>query len=257
MTIAKLSSSVRINEGKDLGLGFKFEKKNFCMPGYARRDADGKWELSPLALAAFKEYHAKFPLIFSGLTKVQDARELNPKQLVAGVEDPDKYVQEALDWIKKHDLSRLPLLPGDSQVVSPKTIAVLEACADDLCKMMAEAVKVKKVETFKMSDLLLPQPGQVPEALGQGKQKFLCGDRVVNCVAGGPVPLGARATVVAVEEPSIDIVLDSKIVSGNTLGGRCSDFRGYRVKVEALLNLSDKPSRTANSKPKGAGHAGL
>ena len=34
---------------------------------------------------------------------------------------------------------------------------------------------------------------------------------------GGPVPLGARATVVCVEEPFIDIVLDSKIVSGNKL----------------------------------------
>jgi hypothetical protein len=41
MVVAKLSGSVRIKDGKDLGLGFKFEKKNFCMPGYARRDRDG------------------------------------------------------------------------------------------------------------------------------------------------------------------------------------------------------------------------
>ena len=77
-----------------------------------------------------------------------------------------------------------------------------------------------------MSDLLLQQPGLVPDALTQGKQNFQCGDRVVNCLAGGPVPLGARATVVGVEEPLIDILLDTKIVLGNTLGRRCSDFRG-------------------------------
>ena len=38
MVVGKFCSSVRIKEGKDIGLGFKFEKKNFCMPGYARRD---------------------------------------------------------------------------------------------------------------------------------------------------------------------------------------------------------------------------
>jgi hypothetical protein len=38
MVVGKFCSSVRIKEGKDIGLGFKFEKKNFCMPGYARRN---------------------------------------------------------------------------------------------------------------------------------------------------------------------------------------------------------------------------
>jgi hypothetical protein len=87
----------------------------------------------------------------------------------------------------------------------------------------------------------------------QGKQTFQCGDRVVNCVSGGPVPLAARGTVVAVEEPFVDLVLDAKTVSGNTLGGRCSDFRGYRVKMEALLNLSDKPGRSSKKAPAPAG----
>ena len=35
------------------------------------------------------------------------------------------------------------------------------------------------------------------------------------------MPLGARATVVCVEEPFVDIVLDSKIVSGNKLVCLC------------------------------------
>lgn len=61
------------------------------------------------------------------------------------------------------------------------------------------------------------------------------------------MPLGARATVVGVEEPLIDILLDTTIVSGNTLGRRCSDFRGYHVKFESLLNLSDKPSHASKS----------
>ena len=55
MVIAKLSSSVRIKDGKDLGLGFKFEKKNFCMPGYARRDSEGKFFPSVCALGRPRE----------------------------------------------------------------------------------------------------------------------------------------------------------------------------------------------------------
>ena len=217
----------------------------------------GKWELSPLALAAFKEYHAKFPLIFSGLAKVADARELDPKQLCKDAEDPDAYVHQALDWIKVHELSRLPLLPASVDMVGGPTIKNIEACADELVKMVAKAVPVKKLETFKVSDLLLPQQGVVPEALTKGKQIFKCGDRIVNCVAGGPVPIAARGTVVAVEEPFLDIVLDTNIVSGNTLGGRCSDFRGYRVAFEAVLNLSDKPGRSSTTTAKQREGAGV
>lgn len=139
------------------------------------------------------------------------------------------------DWIKHHELSRLPLLPANTQACGAATIKKIEACAEELSKMTAEAIPVKKVEAFKVSDLVLPLPNLVPEALLQGKQTFVCGDRVVNCVSGGPVPLGARATVVAVEEPFVDVVLDSKIVSGNTLGGRCSDFRGMVIWLDCLV----------------------
>ena len=42
----------------------------------------GKWELSRAAVTAMKDYQAKFPLIFSGLTKVGCARELGPIQAI-------------------------------------------------------------------------------------------------------------------------------------------------------------------------------
>ena len=48
----------------------------------------------------------------------------------------------------------------------------MEKCSDELAKMVSEAVTVKKVERFKVSDLLLPQQGLVPEVLEHGKQTF-------------------------------------------------------------------------------------
>ena len=62
-------------------------------------------------------------------------------------------------------------------MVGGPTIKNIEACADELVKMVANAVPVKKLETFKVSDLLLPQQGVVPEALTKGKQIFKCPEK--------------------------------------------------------------------------------
>jgi hypothetical protein len=47
--------------------------------------------------------------------------------------------------------------PANTQACGIETIQKIEACADELCKMAAEAVAVKKVERFKAADLVLPQ----------------------------------------------------------------------------------------------------
>jgi len=62
MILGKVMSSIRTKGGGDLGLNLKFDKKGFLIPGYSRKDSDGKWEFSGEALKVVEEYKEKFPV---------------------------------------------------------------------------------------------------------------------------------------------------------------------------------------------------
>jgi hypothetical protein len=70
-------------------------------------------------------------------------------------------------------------------------------------------------------------------------QKFSLGDRVVCTTDEGAVPLGAKGTVVGIDEDIIEVLFDIPLVGGTDLDGRCSVFRGKQCSFGGLLNLTD------------------
>lgn len=68
------------------------------------------------------------------------------------------------------------------------------------------------------------------------------------------MPLGMRGTVVGISKsstPMIDVLFDNNFLSGTTLGGRCSQYRGMTVLASSVLNLST-PQVVADSRASGA-----
>eukprot|EP00960_Hanusia_phi_P053800 762462-Hanusia_phi.AAC.3 len=240
LVMSRITSSLRMKGGDDVGLNIKFDKKNFCMPGYARKQGT-QWELSQKAFDIIGEYKQKFPLLFSGLAQADsDMREIDPAKVFKEADDPSSYLTEIKKWIKSKEIARLPLISASVFACGTHLIEKMEACGDALVEMIEKAVKVTKKEQLRPTDVILPRHDVVPAAVSSDQQKLEVGDRVVNILAGGPIPLGAKGTVVCVESPFVDVVFDRKVVSLNTLGGRCSEFRGYRMNEESVLCLSDR-----------------
>ena len=240
LVMSRITSSLRMKGGDDVGLNIKFDKKNFCMPGYARKTGT-QWELSQKAFDVIGEYKEKFPLLFSGLAQADsDMREIDPAKIFKEAEDPSSYLTQIKKWIKSKEIARLPLISASVVACGTHIIEKVEVCADALIEMVEKAVKVTKKENLRPADVILPRHDVVPAAVSSDLQQLEAGDRVVNVLAGGPIPLGAKGTVVCVESSFVDVVFDRKVVSLNTLGGRCSEFRGYRMNAESVLCLSDR-----------------
>jgi 5'-3' exoribonuclease 1 len=71
-TLSRVCSSLKVSclpeiESADLGLGLKFEKRNLCVPGFARRNAEERFELSELAVVILNAYrkYAFFAIFFT------------------------------------------------------------------------------------------------------------------------------------------------------------------------------------------------
>jgi 5'-3' exoribonuclease 1 len=56
--------------------------------------------------------------------------------------------------------------------------------------------------------------------------------------ASGGVPLGMKGVVVGISSKDIDIIWDRPFMGGETLGGRCSEYRGSIAPFSTCLNLT-------------------
>lgn len=71
-------------------------------------------------------------------------------------------------------------------------------------------------------------------------QEFSLGDRVVYVHDSGKVPIATKGIVVRTGKKVIDIIFDVPFMSGTTLGGKCSAYRGLSVETHFLLNLTKR-----------------
>ena len=71
-------------------------------------------------------------------------------------------------------------------------------------------------------------------------QTFSLGDRVVMVAdaAAGGVPLALKGVVIGIGARDIDVVWDVAFMGGETLSGRCSEYRGSTVAFTSCLNLT-------------------
>ena len=123
------------------------------------------------------------------------------------------------------------------------TIKKIEEAVATLPANLPDPYRPKRVNGVPRHALLHPTHA---EGRLQG-QAFALGDRVVYVQNSGKVDIAKRGTVVGINTATLDVVFDLPIMSGSTLGGRCSENRGSIVSKSSVLNLTN-PTVVALSK---------
>ncbi|EME81653.1 uncharacterized protein MYCFIDRAFT_215434 [Pseudocercospora fijiensis CIRAD86] len=229
-----MSSGLKLN----LGLNLKFEAKKQKVLGYSRKSDKG-WEYSPKAIDLLKQYMINFPEFIARI-------EANPTgdgwEDTAFYSDPQvakAKMKEIGQWLKSVETKAFEKVPLEAEQLDGDTVLAIEQAAD-ANNAVANAVYGKKIGGVPRVALLKP----VDAEQRTQRQKFRLGHRVVYVLDTGRVPVAMRGTVVGLTRTSrntlLDIVFDSTFMSGTTLGGRCSPFRGSTVPSNAVLNLTDR-----------------
>ncbi|PKI84263.1 hypothetical protein MVES_001427 [Malassezia vespertilionis] len=238
LAFAKLTSSVVISSSNtkiNIGLNLKFEAKGRKVLGYTQRGLYG-WEYSDKAIQLIQDFVEKFPQVPKALARPpRDGEYYQASEIF--VQDTDARIKELRAYLKKNvcDLEDVPLYAEQL----PRTlIATLETAVLVLAKKRSEAdgpsVRRQILRDLPRQALLKPEQAQyrVPE------QSYELGDRVVNVLDFGAIPLGAKGTVIGIGTDAIDVVFDAPFLAGNTLGGACSNYRGATVGRAHVLNLT-------------------
>jgi hypothetical protein len=120
---------------------------------------------------------------------------------------------------------------------------------------------MKSINVTNVPRLALLKPEHTLYRLGD--QYFKIGERIVHASDIGSAPLGAKGTIIGMENKYLEILFDEPFLSGS-LGGRystlllinrCADKRGMFLQREFVLNISSRPrppieaqSKLVNSK---------
>jgi 5'-3' exoribonuclease 1 len=277
----------RWDDGPDIGLQLKFEKRNLCMPGFTQRPPTGRgWQCSVLLVQILQAYNEQFPEVFKALGASSsgggrgrsgggrsggrgrgggrgggrrggdDDFELDPKKIFAG-QDPIAKVSQVMKFLGNLPTAKLPLVPATARCYDTVQIAAIEKGGDDFTAAN-KASKAQSV-TRKVSAKALVRPTLVG-AHGLGLHghagSWELGNRVVNAKNTGTVPFGLRGTVVgfSADNSEVEVVFDRPFLGGDALRGRCSDLRGKQLPVAQLWRL---PVRGAPVRPQSAAAAPL
>lgn len=127
-------------------------------------------------------------------------------------------------------------VPIDADQLDADTIKKIEDAVTDLRSTNADPYKPKRINGVPRHALLHPAHA---EGRLQG-QAFALGDRVVYVQNSGKVEIALKGTVVGINTTTLDVVFDEPIMSGSTLGGRCSENHGSIVTKSSVLNLTNR-----------------
>jgi hypothetical protein len=75
------------------------------------------------------------------------------------------------------------------------------------------------------------------------------GDRVINVIDYGKIPVGFKGTVIGMDASTIDICWDFPVMGGTSFNGLCSPSRGTVVNRNTVLNLTNPQPPRALSAP--------
>ncbi|KAJ5176863.1 5'-3' exoribonuclease [Penicillium canariense] len=249
LVLAKITSSFSVDiDGTrvNLGLNLKFEARKQKVLGYSRRGQSG-WEFSQKAVDLLHQYMINFPEFIAGIQRNPQKDRYAPTDFYPE-ETALLKMKEIRDWLKSIEAKNFERVPLDAEQLDSDIVELIEQDADKLGQPQMQA---KKVRSVPRSALL--RPADVEHRLGN--QTFRLGDRVVYAQDSGKVPIATRGTVVGLTRTSrallLDVVFDVSFMSGTTLGGRCSPFRGQTVLASSVLNVSFRQliavSRAANN----------
>ncbi|KAJ5775180.1 uncharacterized protein N7511_000191 [Penicillium nucicola] len=251
LVLAKITSSFTVDvEGTraNLGLNLKFQAKQQKVLGYSRRGETG-WEFSQKAIDLIQQYMINFPDFIAGIQRNPQGDRYSPTDFYPE-ETALLKIKEIKDWLKSVEAKNFERVPLDAEQLDSDIVELIEKDADDL-GLAHPQMQPKKVRGVPRSALL--RPADVEHRLGN--QNFKLGDRIVYAQDSGKVPIATRGTVVGLTRTPrtllLDVLFDVSFMSGTTLGGRCSPFRGQTILASSALNISYRQliasSRAASS----------
>ena len=240
LVLSKITASFHVEIGEqrlNLGLNLKFEGKKLKVLGYSRRSETG-WEFSSTAIDLIRQYMTRFPAFIAFIQQNTQGNVYRAEDIYPG-EDAKAKVKEIQEWLKEIESKSFERVPLDAAQLDSNIVQKIELRADEAVRANPpESVVNKKVNGVPRNALLLPSDAEHR----MNNQDFGLGDRVVYIQDSGKVPIATQGTVVGITRTSrttlLDIVFDVTFMSGTTLEGRCSAFRGATVPKHAVLNTS-------------------
>ncbi|WFD45347.1 exonuclease II Exo2 [Malassezia psittaci] len=239
LVLSRITSSMLVmiqNKKRNLGLNLKFEAKGRKVLGYTQRTSMG-WEYSEKAISLIKQFVDAFPDLIQSLARrppqggIYHDSDLFPQ-------NTQERIRDLIAFEKQHKVRELEDVPIYVDRLERKVVATLENAVRILAKKRAESktfnIKRQILRGVPRHALLKPSEARMQVF----PQRFALGDRVVNVLDFGTVPLGAKGTVVGLGTQSIDIVLDAPFLGGTNLQGVCSEYRGATVGLADVLNLT-------------------
>ena len=240
LALSKITASFKVNSSGlflNLGLNLKFEAKKMKVLGYSRKSANG-WEYSRKAIQLLTDYMTKFPELFAGIISNPQGDGWNDTDFYPA-EIAKQKVKEIGAWLKEVESKSFEKVPLDAEQLDSDAVKLIEE-ATEANKQIMEDTQIKGLRNVPRVGLL--KPSDAEQRLGN--QQFNIGDRVVYVQDSGRVPIGSWGTVIGKTRTSrttlLDIVFADTFMSGTSLGGRCTPFKGSTVPNTAVLNLTDK-----------------
>ena len=242
LVLSKLTSSFQVNVDDsrvNLGLNLKFEAKKLKVLGYSKRGETG-WEFSEKAIQLIRLYMVKFPEFIAGIQRNSQGSIYSATDFYPESEAKTK-IKDIQSWLKEVESKSFEAVPLDAEQLDSETVHRIEQTAEQITRIdPADKGKITKINGAPRNAIL--KPSDAEQRLNS--QRFSLGDRVVYVADSGKVPIATRGTVVGKSRTArntlLDILFDIEFISGNSLGDRCSAFRGQTVPSHAVLNLTDR-----------------
>ncbi|GFZ49564.1 5'-3' exoribonuclease 2 [Saitozyma sp. JCM 24511] len=239
LALSRITSTlmVQLSDGSktNIGLSLKFESKGLKVLGFSKRNDRG-WEFSETTALALERYKAAFPDAFHNLDS-RGGDMVTSAELCPTSEHPDQIVKDMKRWLKAQDLVDLETASLFAEQLEKETVKFVEQLADQFRSTKShDSIKRAVVKGIPRQAVLKPSHA-IYRLQGQS---FFLGDRVimVQDAAAGGVPLAMKGVVVGIGNRDIDVVWDVPFMGGETLGGRCSEYRGSTVAFTSCLNLT-------------------
>jgi 5'-3' exoribonuclease 1 len=242
LLLSKITSSFQIHTigglRVNLGLNLKFEGKKLKVLGYSQKTTSG-WEFSAKAVLLLASYMGAFPDFFAALSTMAQKSEINDTDIWPDKATAQAKVKEIVSWLKKQETNKFEKVPLDAEQLDSDVVQLLAQEGEKMATIFA-AQTVAKLNAVPRSAILKPSDAEVVLS----NQTFEVGDRVTYAAGNGKVPIATKGTVVGLTRTAtallLDVVLDIGIMSGNTLGGRVSSFRGQTVASSCVINLTSR-----------------
>ncbi|XP_062506213.1 5'-3' exoribonuclease 1-like isoform X2 [Corticium candelabrum] len=251
LVLSRIASSLqveRINKTKagdkqtvNIGLNFKFSKRNEEMLGYARYDGD-VWKYSRQAEDILAQYVTTFSRLFAIL-------ERNPKADVYKEQDlqaNNLSLSDISEWLRSLPCHKADLVPCGSKILDDMVIQAIEAAVNIMKKSAAIDRSVtsehKRYLTLRVRPNVLYRPSQYNVKVCPDRNAYYnLFDRVVCVRDSGAVPLALKGTIIGVhggatDNPLYEVLFDEPFLGGMTI--RCSPNRAYKLPPSAFINIS-------------------